>query len=229
MSDENKPADDSQAQPGTPPAEPSPQQEEKRFTQAELDAHLQARLAKQERKLRKEFEAQAQKKPEPTTPTAEPDLLAKYNELASTLASEKRSRQFAEQLARHPDAASFSDVQIDILRDRFDPEDPTKMAETIKAFGTPAKPQATAPAQTPANGTGVPAGVAPQYQSPGAASAAPQEPSTNPLEWSKDDIVRLQNTASSTHTNKFIELVEDWRMRTEQGGNAVFRKRIPGA
>ena len=220
---DDKPADAPEAQPGTPPADPSPPTE-KTFTQEEVNALTAKAASKGKRAGKREAEAATA---QPTTPDPKPeappsDMAAELAKLNTRLDKSERDRAFAEQLAKHPNASSYTDLQLDILRGRFDPEDPTKMADTAHAFGAPANPQATPP-QAPASGEGDPPnGTATPYQAPGAPAGAPQEPSSSPLDWSADDVSRLR--ADGT----FLKKVEEWRMRTEGAGNAVWTKRKPG-
>jgi hypothetical protein len=229
MSNNKKPAEGSDAETtdssGTGTVTTSGQvvvvEDEKTFSQEELDEIVAKRLKKQERKLLKDFEAQSAQtkvaKPDPKTATPAPE--APNYVTREEFEKERADRQFAEALAGVPGADKLTAKQRRVLRHEFDPENPGDLVTDAKElFGVAANSQQEFPAK---GDSSPPEGVVSQYVAPGAPSAAPREITVNALEWSRDDISRMQADGS------FLERVEQWRQQFEGGGETLFRKRIP--
>lgn len=212
MTEENKPAGGSGDDEGTPPVK-----EERTFSQAELDAIVQKRLAK-ERKTVEELRAKLETKQEPkaTPPSREtPTGVSReeFDQLRSDMA-------FADAVSRMAGADKLTDRQRAVLRKEFDPSNPATLrdtAEELFGIGKVTEEKQVMPEEKLREPT-QPDGVG-RYIAPGAPSSAPREESSNPLEWTKDDVARLRSQRAANGRSLFLEKLDEWAART--GGSSV--------
>jgi hypothetical protein len=191
-------------------AAPAPQAQAARvFSQEEVDAIVEARLAKQRARLTKakpEPEApqgEASKGDDPTTGKFQ-ELTEQVAGLAAQLKRSEADRTFAEKVQ----GFQLSSEQRQVLRAMWNPDAPDTVDAAIKAFGV-GQPR-------PAD--------APRYRDPGAPSGAPEAAmEVDATKWSADYIAQLRSSG------KFLEELEKFRSRMPGGGAGLFRKRIPKA
>lgn len=225
------------------PAEPAPAPaavevaapEVKTFTQEELDAIVAKRVAKAERAAEKRARESQQVATKPNTqpeqtpkaPAAsEPQSNSDIAALRAEFAKERNDRLFAEALSEL--GVKLNKTQRDLLRGKFDPDDPDSLEEIAKDAGwlkpAPNPTAATQPQAAPTNGG--PAHVQTQREStfrepPGAPNGNPETARGSDLmSWSRDDVQRARENGT------FLQEVERFR-NSLPGGNptGLFQKR----
>lgn len=208
MADEEKPEGSDGDATATPAAGESQKAEERKFSQADLNAIVVKEKAKAERATEKRIRAEldgnnnnAQKK-EPPPASGNEDLAAEFATMKSQLAV---AQAFAE-LEWKP-----SKEDAELLRNAFASGGQAGMDKLANRIKPAANVEAT-PVDDNAN----------RYKSPGAPSGAPPEViDRDATRWSKDYIERLRSDGT------FHSELEKFRASLPGGGGGLFRKRIP--
>ena len=221
---ENKPKGDDESAQATP-AEKTKQEDERRFTQEQVNELVKKAKAQQDRSTRRKLMSEPDGEKHGSNSGQKQDD-GEVAALKARLEAMEKSNAFDRALTRVPGASELNEVQRTALQAMFDPNEPDTLAGKAKAlFGEPkaSKPKDEGEEAMPQVPQAMPQAISAGAPSPGERDLG----AIHPKDWTSDEIRSMKQQRTEDGRSMLRATIEKWARNLPGGAPDLFRARIP--